>query len=552
MSDAELIDKGPCPECGSSDACARYDDGHSFCFSCETPFPAGDGDGTETVRSNGKKTRRDRRKEIPGTPRPIKSRKLRVDTCRKYGYLVGKHHGEYVQIAEYRKAGKIVAQHVRTADKEFYWIGKSKDVDLFGSHLWRSGGKRIVITEGEIDCMTVAQVFGLSLPVVSLPNGASSAKKFISHHLEYLDSFDEIVLAFDDDKPGREAIEKCIGLFSPGKVVVPYYEGRKDANELYMDKGPKALARCIQESRPYRPDSIINGRDIFKRIVEAKDSSGIEILYPELSGMLHGVGPRRIYLFTAGAGIGKSTIVHEIAHDIVEKTGDKLGVLALEEDPGEAAMRHMSISVDKPLHLLDMPKKDLEEIHKDVFKDGRYEFYDHFGSQDIDAILSKIRFMAVALGCRWIILDHISIVVSGQESIHEADWKRLDRLMTNLRSLVDETKIGILAVAHLKRPDNKGKSYNEGRKVALTDLRGSAALEQLSDIVIAAERDQQGKDPNRLTLRMLKNRKAGKTGPADTLEYNPITGRLLAATEGGHGGISGTSESATSGLPTDF
>jgi twinkle protein len=332
--------------------------------------------------------------------------------------------------------------------------------------------------------------------------------------------------------------------------VVPYYEGRKDANELYLDKGPKALARCIQEARPYRPDSIINGKDLFKRIKEAKDTSGTDILYPELSGMLHGIGPRRIYLFTAGAGIGKSTIVHEIGHDIVEKTGDKLGVLALEEDPGEAALRHMSIASDKPLHLLNLPDKELEEIHEKVFADGRYEFYDHFGSQDIDAILSKIRFMAVSLDCKWIILDHISIVVSGQESIHEADWKRLDRLMTNLRSLVDETKIGVLAVAHLKRPDNKGKSYNEGRKVALTDLRGSAALEQLSDIVIAAERDQQGKEPNKLTLRMLKNRKAGKTGPADTLEYNPMTGRLLA-TEGGNSGVSGPSKSSSS-LPTDF
>jgi twinkle protein len=276
------------------------------------------------------------------------------------------------------------------------------------------------------------------------------------------------------------------------------------------------------------------------------DTQGIQILYPKLSEMLHGIGPRRIYMFTAGSGIGKSTIVHEIAHDIVQQTGEKCGVLALEEDVGEAALRHMSIEKNRPLHLMRPEKKDLDKWHEEVFGSGLWEFYDHFGSQGIDTILGKIRFMAVALECRWIVLDHISIVVSGQDTIQEADWKKLEILMTGLRSLVDETKCGLLAVVHLRRGDSKKKPLNEGGQVSLTDLKGSSSLEQLSDIVVAAERNQQGSEPNKLRLRVLKNRKAGKTGPADVLEYKPDTGRLEAAD------ASSPFTNKLTTLPTDF
>ena len=32
--ESEFIQHEPCPECGSRDNLARYDDGHAFCFGC--------------------------------------------------------------------------------------------------------------------------------------------------------------------------------------------------------------------------------------------------------------------------------------------------------------------------------------------------------------------------------------------------------------------------------------------------------------------------------------------------------------------------------------
>ena len=140
--------------------------------------------------------------------------------------------------------------------------------------------------------------------------------------------------------------------------------------------------------------------------------------------------------------------------------------------------------------------------------------------------------MAVAFGVNVIVLDHLSIIVSGlDEQESESERRTIDRLMTRLRSLVEETGVMLLGVAHVRRPE-KGKSFNEGRPVTLTDLRGSGALEQLSDVVVSLERNQQGVEPDVALVRVLKNRPLGLTGPAGFVRYDRATGRLLSVPDG--------------------
>jgi twinkle protein len=96
--------------------------------------------------------------------------------------------------------------------------------------------------------------------------------------------------------------------------------------------------------------------------------------------------------------------------------------------------------------------------------------------------------------------------------------------MTLLRTLVQETGISLFVVSHLRRPEGKG--FENGQQVSLSALRGSHAIAQLSDMVIALERDQQGDNPNETTIRVLKNRFSGEVGEAGSLHYNKDTGRL--------------------------
>jgi twinkle protein len=133
--------------------------------------------------------------------------------------------------------------------------------------------------------------------------------------------------------------------------------------------------------------------------------------------------------------------------------------------------------------------------------------------------------MAKALDCKIIILDHISILVSGGQ--HGDERKALDEVMTKLRTLTQDTGVTLFAVSHLRRPE--GKAHEEGSATSISQLRGSASIGQLSDFVIGLERNGQAEDPverNTTHIRVLKNRFSGITGPAGHLLYNNTTGRL--------------------------
>jgi twinkle protein len=228
----------------------------------------------------------------------------------------------------------------------------------------------------------------------------------------------------------------------------------------------------------------------------------------------------------AGSGIGKSQVCRVITHHLLKTTEKRIGYIALEESVERTALSLIGLEMGKCLHLDPFERDDEFRAAFDAtVGNGRFYVYDHFGSLASDSLLNRIRFMIKTYDVDFVVLDHISIVVSG---IGDGDERRLiDNTMTALRSLVEETKIAMILVSHLKRPEGRG--HEEGRAVSLADLRGSQAIAQLSDMVIALERSQQAEEPedrNKTTVRILKNRFSGETGVACTLSYDRDTGRL--------------------------
>ena len=144
-----------------------------------------------------------------------------------------------------------------------------------------------------------------------------------------------------------------------------------------------------------------------------------------------------IVTLTAGSGIGKSQLARELAHNFI-KHGHTLGYIALEESTKRTALGLMSIEMNKPLHLQDdgVPEEELRHAFDATVGSGLVYLYDHWGSTDSDNLLSKIRYLVHGCGCNYIVLDHLSIVVSGLEG---GDERRLiDNTMTRLRALVEE------------------------------------------------------------------------------------------------------------------
>ena len=517
----------PCPKCGSSDACGVFDDGHRYCYSCCTYFKPSDGDG-EQVSVEKKKVSKECIPLGDLNITNLNARKINQDTCSKFKYMTGEYKGSPCQVANYYDDnGNIVGQKLRFPDKSFAVLGKISN-RLFGSQLW-ANGKKIIITEGEIDCLTVSQLQGNKWPVVSIPNGAQAAKKAIEANLEYLDKFDEVILMFDMDDPGRKACEDCAKVLPAGKAFIANLP-LKDPNECLLNGKGSEVLQAIWNAKPYRPDGIVSGADLYEKCVTDIDDLKDSVEYPwkalqeKTKGARHG----ELYVFTSGSGMGKSTILRELEYYFGVVRGELCGVVALEESTRKTGLELMSIHLNRRIILC--PESADEETRRGAFKatigNGRFFLYDHFGSLDSSNLLSKLRYMIVSLGCKRIFLDHISIVVSGMDTDEDGgERKAIDKLMTNLRSLVEETGATMFVVSHLKRPEKKG--HEEGAQVSLSQLRGSGAIAQLSDMVIGLERNQQGANPNVLTLRVLKNRFSGDTGVSGHLYYNQDTGRLV-------------------------
>jgi len=267
-------------------------------------------------------------------------------------------------------------------------------------------------------------------------------------------------------------------------------------------------------------------------VVLTEDSSAEAIPYPwvALNEKTYGLRTSEIVLFTAGTGVGKSAVVRELGYYLGQEHKQNVGWIMLEESSKRTALGIMSLHRSLPLHIPkyreQVDEKEMTTLFQETLGTGRHFLIDHFGSGDPDTLMNRIRYLVTGLDCRWIILDHISIIVSGME---EGDERRLiDNIMTKLANLVEELNFGLLLVCHLKRPTGTG--HENGAEVTLSQLRGSASLGQLSHLVIGVERDQQGDMPNVSTVRVLKNRFSGETGIGCYLMYEREQGRLYETT----------------------
>lgn len=515
----------PCPDCGSHDAMCRYSDGHTFCFSCEAYHK---GEGEDSLPLSKPKVAKNVIAPFDLNLEPLPKRLITEETCRKYGYYKGFLHNKPAQFACYiDDDGTIIGQKVRYADKTFETLG-SVGNRFFGQNLWMGGGRKLIITEGEIDCLTVSQVQGNKFPVVSLPNGCKSARKVFKEQFDWLESFEEVILMFDMDKPGREAVNAVCDILSPGKTKIAALP-LKDPNECLLQGKAQEIINAIWNAKTYKPSCILNGSELWDVLKDEKDE---EKGYPlpwsiPLEIMTQGVRKGELILITAGTGTGKTTFVRQLAYHFGVTLNLKVGMLMLEENVKRTAKGLMSVHTGcRRTSYHNLSEDEFKKAYDEVLGKGNFVFYEHFGSLESEDLLHNIRYMACAEGCDFVILDHISIAISGLEIDNER--KAIDVLMTKLRSLVEETGVGMLVISHLKRVE--GQPAEEGGAISLSHLRGSQASSQLSDGVWALERNQQaeGKEKNLVRIRILKNRFTGETGIAGYLFYDKDTDRLQA------------------------
>jgi twinkle protein len=462
--------------------------------------------------------------EVKGEAVRLAKRNLRAETCRKYKCF---KDGELLRFYYQDRSGSVVGAKVKTLDKEFTWEGSNKDKLLYGQWLWSNGGKgsdrfekKVIITEGELDAMSVHEVFP-NWPVVSLPNGARSARKSIQNQLEWLQEFEAVLLFFDNDEDGRNATEEAAAVLPTGKVKIVKIDPKyKDASDALQGSDSKAISSAIWNAEAWTPGGIVSGKDLLTLVTTPNPPCEYEYPWIGLNTKTHGIRYGELVTFTAGSGIGKSSICRELATHLLN-SGANVGYLALEESNRRTAQGLMSVHEGKPFHIGEHSAEDLKKAYDNTLAKWNLFLFDGFGSYDPELIYKKIEYMALGLDTKIIFLDHLSILLSGLDG---DERRMIDVTMTKLRSLVERTGITLFLVSHLKRTAGD-QNHEEGARVTLGQLRGSAAIAQLSDTVIALERNQQDERGSGTTVRVLKNRLTGEVGPACILNYNLQTCR---------------------------
>ena len=353
-------------------------------------------------------------------------------------------------------------------------------------------------------------------PHVSIPTGAKGAKKSLQKVLPLLQGYEEVVLFFDNDKDGIEAAQECAELLPAGKAKIARMEKYKDASDALQQGDSEAVRRAIWDAKTYRPDGIVDAKSLLELVTTPTPPADHDYPFKGLQEKLHGIRYGELTTITAGSGTGKSSFCRAIASDLLSK-GERVGYLALEESNRRSALGLMSAALGKSFHLGEHDKSELENAFSRTLSNWNLYLFDGFGSYDPDTIYSRIEYLACGLECRVVFLDHLSILLSGLDG---DERRMIDVTMTKLRSLVERTGIALFLVSHLRRTQTD-KNHEEGARVTLGQLRGSAAIGQLSDGVIGLERDQQNSSKRDHTIvRVLKNRYSGEVGIATELVYN--------------------------------
>jgi len=526
-----VVRNRPClnKECGSHDARQIYENGTSFCFSCQTWFKKQDNE-EEIVESTPKEfVKYAPLEEIKNYPiRGFKDRHIEKAVAEFFDVRVSYDFEGNIDTHYYPYGTD--AYKVRKLPKIFSWVGKSHD--LFGRVKFNGAGKRLIITEGEIDAMSVAQAsfdkYKKVYPVVGMSSAIMT--KSLLEHRDWIRSFTEVVLMLDEDEAGRKATEEAIKIIGIEKVKIAKLPC-KDPNEVLIKFGSARLLQCTFDAAPYVPTGIITKEELWDALENYNKIPAVP--YPEclegVNSKLKGQRLGEIVLLISGTGSGKSTVLREIMLNDLLVTKDKIGIVSLEESPAETARKLAGMAINKNPAKEEIPLEELKKGFDEVFGDDRVVLLDHQGSISDSSIVDKLEYMCLT-GCKYLFIDHITILVSegsGDLTGNEAH----DKVMNDLLRLVKRHPVWIGLVSHLRKSTSGKASFEEGRLPSIDDIRGSGSIKQISFDIISFARNivsDNEVERNTIKMRILKARQTGLTGNIKGVRYNYETGRLSA------------------------
>lgn len=501
--------QGPCPYCTSSDAYTEYPNGYK-CFSCGTFTPKKDyvvsSNQTNNV-SNLYPSNSDQPKE---TYNFYPTRGLKEHT-------LGYYH-VYTQFVSGTPTKTIFpygpkATKIRYLDqKNFKCEGAISEVPLFGMDRFEKNSKKsITITEGEYDALSIYQVTNGETAAVSVKS-ATSAKKNCTEAFDYINSFDKIILAFDNDVPGKNATQEVASLFDPKKVHVISWSKYKDANDYLQNNQWDELFSIWSGASRQIPSGIIHSfPSIREALQKSEDNTLAEYPFDCLQSSLRGLHKGEFILFKGLEGIGKTEIFRAIEYGVIKNTNHNLGIIRLEEVAGDTIKGIATYELQAPAMMEDsgISEDDIVNAYQRAvsYNDKRLYIQSGFDSDEPEVVLNNIRFLVSGCDCKIIFLDHLSMLVTGLED--EDERKKIDYIVTKLKHMAIELEFCFVTIMHV---NDNGQT------------RGSRYPTKIANTVVHMDRDIKNDNPyerRKLKLTVEKGRNQGtKTGPVGTLIYD--------------------------------
>jgi twinkle protein len=544
-TDSRFLYNTACISCDSSDAMAVYsnvdDDGEetttAYCFSCNSYFnhKKVQEAGVKLIQKESKKVEVVDFSHIQSIPfRGWKKRGITKDVSAKYGvHTVLDENLEMIErYYPSTQDGKIVGYKKRSAGKQFTSIGSVKATnELFGQAVFQSGQKYLIVTTGEEDAMSFAEVLRNGefwTPCVSVTCGDGSIIKQFKANFNYINSFEKVILAFDNDESGQRYLEQAARLLSPGKAYIAKFpRDVKDASDMLQQGRVAELKQVFWKAEPFSRVDVLHLEQLWDDF-ESEDRN-VKIPFPpawsHLNEMMSGgMEKGEITVIGALTSIGKSTIVNNIVYHLIENTKFKVGAMYLESTKREVVRDLLSLDVGINLRVKNRDEIDLNALKKRFFeglaKKDQFVYVDHQGSISTAEIFDKLNYLAKAEGCDVIIIDPI------QAGVNSSDNGAIIEFMDTLLKFAKETDTCVIAVSHMRKP-----SDDDPHSVSEYQLMGSASINQIAFNTILISRDKLNDDLKKRSatkLQLVKCRRTGNTGEAGWLRYDHETTHMFA------------------------
>lgn len=377
-------------------------------------------------------------------------------------------------IFPYLRGDDILHFKFRSVREKKFWASKDTEKCLFGWQAIKPTARSVILTEGELDCLAMAQ-YGFQALSIPYGGGGGGKQDWIDNEWESLERFDTIFLAMDHDAAGDVATQDLVerlGRHRCRVIKLPF----KDANACLINGVERAqILTAITEARTLDPKELRNAREFTQQIMErfhpvSKASQGFLMPWLQVADKFQFEWGCTT-IMAGYAGHGKSEVVGQIVLDAMRQNV-RVCTASLEFRSSKWLQRivRQATGFIQPPHSL---------IQKAVnwIGEGLWAF-DVYGSAKPDRILEVFTYAHRRYGVKLFIIDNWSKLGIADDDL--AEQKRIISLITEFAVVHN---VHVIVVNHLRKVEDDFQAANK------LSVKGSGAIVDLADNVIMVWRN---------------------------------------------------------------